>query len=167
MQNVEFELTFVKESESYINDMFKTFKPLLKQGETAKGVTDEDGTIVWENLDQGEYRITEVKTAPGMTLLKDPINITLPITMTDKQAKDMSAATDNGQYDVDKKLWYFYEATYEVTNTPTFVMPITGSNGFWKFGFIGFGAIVVVGTGLVIFDKKGKKQKHRKRVTKK
>ena len=167
LQNVEFELTFVKESESYINDMFKTFKPLLKQGETAKGVTDEDGTIVWENLDQGEYRITEVKTAPGMTLLKDPINITLPITMTDKQAKDMSAATDNGQYDVDKKLWYFYEATYEVTNTPTFVMPITGSNGFWKFGFIGFGAIVVVGTGLVIFDKKGKKQKHRKRVTKK
>ena len=87
--------------------------------------------------------------------------------MTDKQAKDMSAATDNGQYDVDKKLWYFYEATYEVTNTPTFVMPITGSNGFWKFGFIGFGAIVVVGAGLVIFDKKGKKQKHRKRVTKK
>ena len=167
LQNVEFELTFVKESESYINDMFKTFKPLLKQGETAKGVTDEDGNIVWENLDQGEYRITEVKTAPGMTLLKDPINITLPITMTDKQAKDMSAATDNGQYDVDKKLWYFYEATYEVTNTPTFVMPITGSNGFWKFGFIGFGAIVVVGTGLVIFDKKGKKQKHRKRVTKK
>ena len=167
LQNVEFELTFVKESESYINDMFKTFKPLLKQGETAKGVTDEDGNIVWENLDQGEYRITEVKTAPGMTLLKDPINITLPITMTDKQAKDMSAATDNGQYDVDKKLWYFYEATYEVTNTPTFVMPITGSNGFWKFGFIGFGAIVVVGTGLIIFDKKGKKQKHRKHVTKK
>lgn len=46
-------------------------------------------------------------------------------------------------------------------------MPMTGDNGFWKFGFIGFGAIAVLGTGLVIFDKKGKKQKHRKRVTKK
>ena len=46
-------------------------------------------------------------------------------------------------------------------------MPMTGDNGFWKFGFIGFGTIVILGTGLIIFDKKGKKQKHRRRVTKK
>ena len=46
-------------------------------------------------------------------------------------------------------------------------MPMTGDNGFWKFGFIGFGTIAVLGTGFIIFDKKGKKQKHRKRVTKK
>ena len=47
------------------------------------------------------------------------------------------------------------------------IMPMTGDNGFWKFGFIGFGTIAVLGTGLIIFDKKGKKQKHRKHVTKK
>ena len=47
------------------------------------------------------------------------------------------------------------------------IMPMTGDNGFWKFGFIGFGTIAVLGTGLIIFDKKGKKQKHRRRVTKK
>ena len=41
-------------------------------------------------------------------------------------------------------------------------MSMTGDNGFWKFGFIGFGAIVILGTGLIIFDKKD-----RKRVTKK
>ena len=46
-------------------------------------------------------------------------------------------------------------------------MPMTGDNGFWKFGFIGFGTIAVLGTGFIIFDKKGKKQKHKKRVTKK
>lgn len=46
-------------------------------------------------------------------------------------------------------------------------MPMTGDNGFWKFGFIGFGTIVILETGLIIFDKKGKKQKHRKHVTKK
>jgi len=167
LQGVKFELTFIKESEAYKDNKFKAYVPLLKEGESVEAETDSNGYIVWENLDQGEYQIVETKTLEGKTLLKDPINITLPITMTDKQAKDMSAATDNGQYDVDKKLWYFYEATYEVTNTPTFVMPITGSNGFWKFGFIGFGTIAVLGTGLIIFDKKGKKQKHRKRVTKK
>lgn len=167
LQGVKFELTFIKESEAYKDNKFKAYVPLLKEGEAVEAETDSNGYIVWENLDQGEYQIVETKTLEGKTLLKDPINITIPITMTDKQAKDMSAATDNGQYDVDKKLWYFYEATYEVTNTPTFVMPVTGSNGFWKFGFIGFGTITVLGTGLIIFNKKGKKQKHRKRVTKK
>ena len=44
---------------------------------------------------------------------------------------------------------------------------MTGDNGFWKFGFIGFGTIVILETGLIIFDKKRKKQKHRKHVTNK
>lgn len=162
LQNVTFELTFVKESESYKDTKFKSYAPLLKEGKSIEATTDSDGYIVWDNLDQGEYQITEIKTLDGMTLLKDPINITLPITMTDKQAKDMSATTDNGQYDEDKKLWYFYEATYEVTNTPNFVMPMTGSNGFWKFGLIGFGSIAVLGTGLVIFEGKNKKKKKHK-----
>ena len=168
LENVEFKLTFVKESESYINDKFKTYKPLLKEGESITAITDANGYIVWQNLDQGEYQITETKTRDDMTLLKDPINITLPITMTDKDAQEMSAATDKGVYDEGyTNKWYFYEATYEITNTPKFKMPMTGDNGFWKFGFIGFGTIAVLGTGFIIFDKKGKKQKHRKRVTKK
>lgn len=168
LENVEFKLTFVKESESYINNKFKTYKPPLKEGESITAITDANGYIVWQNLDQGEYQITETKTRDDMTLLKDPINITLPITMTDKDAQEMSAATDKGIYDEGyTNKWYFYEATYEITNTPKFKMPMTGDNGFWKFGFIGFGTIAVLGTGLVIFDKKGKKQKHRKRVTKK
>lgn len=95
------------------------------------------------------------------------IAFTLPITMTDENAKEMSAATDKGKFDDYTNKWYFYEATFEVTNNAKFKMPMTGDNGFWKFGFIGFGTIAVLGTGLVIFDKKGKKQKHRKRVTKK
>ena len=141
---------------------------LLKVGESIEAETDANGEITWENLDQGRYRITEIETTTGHTLLKDPIYITLPITMTDKDAKAMSAATDQGVFDSGySNKWYFYEATFEVTNNAKFIMPMTGDNGFWKFGFIGFGTIVVLGAGLVIFDKKGKKQKYRKRVTKK
>ena len=168
LQGVEFELTFVKESSSYTDLASPSYTPLLKQGESIKGITDKDGYITWENLDQGEYQIVETKTRSDMTLLKDPINITLPITMTNKEALDSSAATDQGLFDEGyTNLWYFYEATFEVTNNAKFKMPMTGDNGFWKFGFIGFGTIAVLGTGLIIFDKKGKKQKHRKRVTKK
>ena len=163
LRGVKFKLTFVKESESYINNMFKTYTPLLTEGQSVESTTDSDGTIVWKNLDQGEYRITEIQTVSGMTLLKDPINITLPITMTDKQAKDMSAATDNGRYDNDKNLWYFYEAKFEVTNTPTFKMPTTGATGVWKFIFYGFGTMAILGTGLIICDLKNKKTRKLKK----
>ena len=164
LQNVEFELTFAKESEPYTENALKTYKPLLKQGESIKAKTDANGYIVWSNLDQGEYKIVETKTVPGMSLLKDPINITLPITMTDKQAKDMSAATDQGYFDEGyTNKWYFYEAKFEVTNTPNFVMPTTGASGMWKFIFFGFGIMTIFGTGLIIYDSKNKKAgKHRK-----
>ena len=163
LQGVEFELKFVKESESYTNDADKSYIPLLKQGETTKATTDANGYIVWQNLDQGEYQITETKTISGNTLLKDPINITLPITMTDKQAKDMSAATDNGQFDDYTNKWYFYEATFEVTNSVKFIMPTTGANGVWKFIFLGFGAMAVLTTGLIIYDTKNKRTRKRRK----
>ena len=163
LQGVEFELKFVKESESYTSDADKSYIPLLKQGETTKATTDANGYIVWQNLDQGEYQITETKTISGNTLLKDPINITLPITMTDKQAKDMSAATDQGQFDEYTNKWYFYEATFEVTNSVKFIMPTTGANGVWRFIFFGFGTMAVLATGLVIYDTKNKRTRKRRR----
>lgn len=164
LSGVEFELKFVKESQPYTMDALNSFIPLLKQGETTKATTDANGYIIWENLDQGEYQITETKTITGMSLLKDPINITLPITMTDKQAKDMSAATDQGRFDEGyTNKWYFYEATFEVTNTPNFVMPTTGANGVWKFIFFGFGTMAILGTGLIVYDSKNKNTRKRRR----
>ena len=163
LQGVEFELKFVKESEPYTSDADKSYIPLLKQGETTKASTDINGYIVWQNLDQGEYQITETKTISGNTLLKDPINITLPITMTDKQAKDMSAATDNGQFDDYTNKWYFYEATFEVTNSVKFIMPTTGANGVWRFIFFGFGTMAVLATGLVVYDARNKRTRKRRR----
>ena len=163
LQGVEFELKFVKESEPYTSDADKSYIPLLKQGETTKATTDANGYIVWQNLDQGEYQITETKTISGNTLLKDPINITLPITMTDKQAKDMSAATDQGQFDEYTNKWYFYEATFEVTNSVKFIMPTTGANGVWRFIFFGFGTMAVLVTGLVVYDARNKRTRKRRR----
>ena len=163
LQGVEFELTFIKESESYTALADPTWSPRLKQGETAKATTDASGNIVWDNLDQGEYQIVETKTVSGMTLLTKPINITLPITMSDQEAKAMSAATDQGKYDNYTNKWFFYEATFDVTNNVTFKMPTTGATGVWKFIFFGFGAMAVLGTGLILYDSKNKRPRKRKR----
>ena len=163
LRGVKFKLAFIKESEPYTNLANPSYKPLLKVGESTEGTTDANGNITWSNLDQGEYQITEIQTVSGMTLLKDPIKITLPITMTDKQAKAMSAATDLGKFDNYTNKWYFYEATFDVTNNVSFKMPTTGADGVWKFIFFGFGTMAVLATGLIIYDSKNKKIRKRKR----
>ena len=163
LRGVKFKLSFIKESEPYTNLANPSYKPLLKVGESTEGTTDANGNITWSNLDQGEYQITEIQTVSGMTLLKDPIKITLPITMTDKQAKDMSAATDLGKFDNYTNKWYFYEATFDVTNSVSFKMPTTGADGVWKFIFFGFGTMAVLATGLIVYDSKNKRTRKRKR----
>lgn len=163
LRGVKFKLSFIKESEPYTNLANPSYKPLLKVGESTEGTTDANGNITWSNLDQGEYQITEIQTVSGMTLLKDPINITLPIIMTDKQAKAMSAATDLGKFDNYTNKWYFYEATFEVANSVKFIMPTTGANGVWRFIFFGFGTMAVLATGLVVYDARNKRTRKRRR----
>lgn len=60
--------------------------------------------------------------------------------------------------------WFFYEATFDVTNNVTFKMPTTGATGVWKFIFFGFSELwAVLGTGLILYDSKNKKPRKRKR----
>ncbi len=118
-------------------------------------------------LDQGTYQITELKTKDGNALLKEPIIVTLPMTMTADEANeygnvDFSSAKEDKNY---SGKWYFYECLYEITNNATFKMPMTGDDGKWKYGFIGFGVIMVTGIGWIIYNTKTKrirKRKHKK-----
>ena len=165
LSNVTFELKFVKESSATTGAgvASKSYIPLLKQGETTQATTDAAGNIEWGNLDQGEYEVTEVKTVSSHTLLKDPIRVTLPITMTDQQAKAMSAATDQGLFDDTDGLWYFFEATYEVTNSANFTSPPpTGSSGVWIYSLAGFGLAALICGGLLVREDKRRKNQKRK-----
>ncbi len=163
LSNVQFRLTFVKQSETYTDNALKSYVPLLKEGESTTAKTDSKGEINWENLDQGEYQITEVQTVNGDTLLKDPITVTLPITMTDAEVKTYKADTSKGTYDTDySKKWFFYEATYEVTNDYDFIFPQTGGMGTWKYGFIGVGVAVVLAGGLFVHDSLNKKRRRKR-----
>lgn len=163
LANIQFKLTFVKQSETYTDNALKTYKPLLKEGESTTAKTDSNGEITWENLDQGEYQITEVQTVNGDTLLKDPINVTLPITMTDEEVKTYKADTSKGTYDTDySKKWFFYNASYEVTNDYSFGIPQTGGMGTWKYGFIGVGIAVVLAGGLFVHDSLNRKRRRKR-----
>lgn len=112
------------------------------------------------------YQITEIKTEPGNALLKEPIMVTLPMTMTEDEANeygnvDFISAKEDVNY---SGKWYFYECLYEITNNATFKMPMTGSDGTWMYGFVGFAAIAFTGCLYLLLDEKKKnKRKHRRK----
>ena len=106
--------------------------------------TDKNGEIKFNNLDQGTYEITEVKTVAGQTLLKEKITVELPITMTKAEADkygnvDFASAKEDKGY---TGKWFFYSCLYEITNEPQFTIPQTGGFGGWKYGYLGFAVLL-------------------------
>ena len=69
--------------------------------EVAKAKTDAAGEVTFDGLISDTYTITETKTTGGKTLLKEPITVTLPLTMSqaevDKQNVDTSKAIKQGR----------------------------------------------------------------------
>lgn len=160
LAGVTFELTFVKESESYTADADPSFNRLLREGQSVQRTTNASGEISFDNLDQGTYRITEVKTTDSHTLLRDPIEVTLPIKLTAGQiASQGNVDVSKGRVDPVTGLTYFYECLYEVTNEYNFNVPMTGATGNWKYGFVGVGVLAMVSAGYVVFGRKRRKRK--------
>ena len=120
---------------------------------------------IWDNLDQGDYEITEIKTAMGQTMLKDPIKFTLPFKMSRDEAIDYGENLDLSKAKEDKDYtnkWFFFECTYEITNTPTFHLPETGSIGTWNYGFVGLGIALAAGgcgAGVMLLGKRRRRRK--------
>ena len=133
------------------------FKRLLKEGESTVRHTDAEGKVFFDNLDQGTYQVTEIKTKDGNALLKEPIVFTLPFTMTMQEAQEDVGYTNK---------WYFYDCLYEVTNNATFKMPMTGDDGKWKYGFIGFGMVAALGCGYVVLNTKNHKKRNYRKMKK-
>ena len=167
LANVTFELTFKKQSEEFTPNADPDYKPLLKEGESIQATTDSNGEIHWENLDHGTYIISEVETVPGHTLLPEPIEVVLPLTMTDEEVKENNVDTSKGQHDEGYTGdWYFFDVTYEVTNSAQFVMPTTGASGFWKYGLIGMGTMAAIVAGVIVYDTQTKNRRRHKKYKK-
>ena len=143
---VEFELKFVKQSEGFTSKQ-REYKRLLKEGETVTRSTDWEGNCYFDQLDQGDYEITEIKTATGQTLLKDPIKFSIPFKMTEDEANEYQDINyESAREDTDyTNKWFFYECSYIITNTPVLDLPHTGATGTWNYGFVGLGIALAAG----------------------
>lgn len=149
LEGVQFELKFVKAAQTD-TVLAEKYQRLLKEGETTIAATDNKGEISFENLLQGTYEITEIKTVPGQTLLKDKITVELPITLTKAEAEkygnvDFSSAKEDSGY---TNKWFFYDCLYEITNEPQFKILQTGGFGGWTLGYLGFAIMALAGVYL-------------------
>ena len=91
--------------------------------------TDKNGVAVFMDRDKlvvGEYVITETKTGAGLTLLSDSIRATIPMTMTDEEVRAKNADTSKGWHNTRTGTWYFYDLTFNITNSSSFQMPMAG-----------------------------------------
>lgn len=85
----------------------------------------KDGVIDFYGLyidDEYVYRITEVATTSGYSLLKEPIDLTLPF----MKGKD-AAQTEGYDYRDEEGNYYWFDLSCTVANNTVFNVPITGT----------------------------------------
>ncbi|MCD8068584.1 MAG: hypothetical protein LUE87_06815 [Lachnospiraceae bacterium] len=90
--------------------------------------SEGDGAISVGSLESGTYRVTQVRTTAGYSLMADALLVTLPRVVTDSG----NNLTGTGEV-------YYYEVTYTIVNTAVLRLPYTGADlgTVWLTGFAG------------------------------
>lgn len=124
-------------------------------GQTWTEITTLDMTDLsegkFENLEMGDYKITEIKAPDGYNILKDPIEVTLPYTYN---AGDIVNGVEVDTSATTKDL------TFTVTNVRGSILPTMGGNGTLNYILVGFAIMAIaLAMYLIIFSKifRGKK----------
>lgn len=92
---------------------------------TGASGSDNFGQVVFKNLKPGKYLLTETKTQSGYTLLKDPVQITIPYTMSSGGSTGPVSDVKDGVQGENGEI-YYYNLTYTITNGQSFDLPQTG-----------------------------------------
>ena len=133
-----------------------TFKLESKDGKVSQELTtDVNGVVNFEGILPGDYTITETKTQPGMTLLADSIEVTLPMTATKDEIDEKGMDITKGYYSESEDIYYFFNLEYNITNSALLVVPVTGGSGRYLEYLLMLGVVLV----MVGISRVGKKKK--------
>ena len=94
--------------------------------EVATQITGEGGKAIWTELTVGEYRLTEVKAAPGYQLLAEPVYFSLPYGNEE-----------------DEPVWSYVsnpvsiDREFTIADQPIYAMPSSGGYEAWLY-IVGF-----------------------------
>lgn len=124
-------------------------------GDEYVATTDAEGKIIWDQLFAQKYIITEIKTVDGMTLLKDNLEVDLPMRMTSEEIDANGADRNLAVWDETSGEYCFYDLTYTIDNSANFDMPITGGHPQQMLILLA-GALGLIGAGLFLYKRKSR-----------
>lgn len=101
----------------------------------------------FENLEMGDYRITEIKAPNGYNILKNPIEVTLPYTYNAGDIVNGVVVDSSGMT---------MDITFTVTNVRGSILPTMGGNGTLNYKLVGF-ALMTISFAMYLSYKKRNK----------
>ena len=125
-------------------------------GKTYTGTTDANGKVSWSNLIPQNYTLTELSTPDGYSLLKDNVNVKIPMELTLDEINKSGADIKKSVFDETSQMYCFYDLSYTIGESVTPPFPSTGADQHLLFLLL-IGALAVTGTGVILFMKKSKK----------
>ena len=136
-----FRLEYSEDGETWMPVFYSDIPAKEVGGCTSEGLSDgmlitgDDGIAVFGGLRAGDgilYRVTEIVTVNGYVLLTEPVELgTLP--------RESEEST-------------IYNVSVTISNSPTYLLPMTGGTGLWPVLSAGFAA-ACMGLFLIIISK--------------
>ena len=127
-----------------------TFEIKNSDGEVVgTATTNSKGEVIFKDLYPDIYTITETETVDGHSLLAEPFEVEVPTRVTDVYIKDHNVDQSKVIYDEADDIYYIHNFTYNVSNSATFEVPMTGaSTSMRTFIPLIVGFTLILGAGM-------------------
>lgn len=158
---LSYDLENSKTMEQLKDEGITIFTTFTSQGVNKKGET-VDGLLKFDNLFEGDFRLTEVSTLPGLNKLASTIEFHLPYAVDKKEIEEYEknhGVQLSDDYTEDEQTRYYNYITFKINNTAAqFDLPLTGTNGInYVISIIGV-AFILSGAGIFFYIFKRKKK---------
>lgn len=122
--------------------------------QVAVSESGKDGNLVFSGLKTGQYEIKELQTVQGKSKLTKAISVTIPLVLSKGKAEKEDADLEKAV--VFKDSCYFYDLSYQISDSAVLELPKTGAH-------IGYGLLLAglacVSVGIYAGGKR-RKEKH-------
>ena len=128
-----------------------TFEIKNSKGEVVgTATTDSKGEVVFKDLYPDVYTITETETVDGHSLLAEPFKVEVPTRVTEVYIRDHNVDQSKVIYDAADDIYYIHNFTYNVSNSATFEVPMTGESATLRtFIPLIIGFALILGAGIL------------------